>query len=244
VTGREDLRRVASGRDRVRVDGTACVLLGTSGTRSGSSAMTQPARSGTSGRANDAQPPAASIPVPVQTPAHQQICTQHSVCSGRRHARAKPHNLPRDHRGAVPASQLLQSFTVNPTDESLTSTLAHQITVTVQGPPDQLLCDPADNGGFLISGTLDVSMRDAAARAASPGGGHGPLCSVMARLEINGRASWFRAARPALPHRRGSGLRSSHQRRARRLPNVLPDRSHAYASWREARLGLRQNSFS
>jgi hypothetical protein len=23
----------------------------------------------------------------------------------------------------------------------------------VQGPPDQLLCDPADNGGFLISGS-------------------------------------------------------------------------------------------
>ena len=30
---------------------------------------------------------------------------------------------------------------------------AYQITITVQGPPDQFVCDPADNGGFLISGT-------------------------------------------------------------------------------------------
>jgi hypothetical protein len=44
------------------------------------------------------------------------------------------------------------SGTVKATDGNLTSTLAYQITVTVQGPPDQLLCDPADNGGFLISG--------------------------------------------------------------------------------------------
>jgi hypothetical protein len=44
------------------------------------------------------------------------------------------------------------NFTVKATDGNLTSTLAYQITVTVQGPPDQLLCDPADNGGFLISG--------------------------------------------------------------------------------------------
>jgi large repetitive protein len=34
----------------------------------------------------------------------------------------------------------------------LTATLAYQITITVQGPPDQLLCDPADNGAFLING--------------------------------------------------------------------------------------------
>jgi large repetitive protein len=45
------------------------------------------------------------------------------------------------------------NFTVKATDGGLTSTLAYQITVTVQGAPDQLLCDPADNGGFLISGT-------------------------------------------------------------------------------------------
>ena len=35
------------------------------------------------------------------------------------------------------------NFTVKATDGNLTSTLAYQITVTVQGPPDQLLCDPA-----------------------------------------------------------------------------------------------------
>jgi large repetitive protein len=43
------------------------------------------------------------------------------------------------------------NFTVKATDGSLTSTLAYQITVTVQGPPDQLLCTAA-NGSFLING--------------------------------------------------------------------------------------------
>jgi hypothetical protein len=44
------------------------------------------------------------------------------------------------------------TFTIKATDGNLTSTLAYEITVTVQGPPDQLLCDPADNGGFLTNG--------------------------------------------------------------------------------------------
>jgi hypothetical protein len=43
------------------------------------------------------------------------------------------------------------NFTVKATDGNLTSTLAYQITVTVQGPPDQLQCNTA-NGSFLISG--------------------------------------------------------------------------------------------
>ena len=43
------------------------------------------------------------------------------------------------------------NFTVKATDGGLTSTLAYQITVTVQGPPDQLQCTAA-NGSFLISG--------------------------------------------------------------------------------------------
>src|ERR1700683_5292245 len=43
------------------------------------------------------------------------------------------------------------NFTIKATDGGLTSTLAYQITVTVQGPPDQLLCTTA-NGSFLISG--------------------------------------------------------------------------------------------
>src|ERR1019366_6151640 len=43
------------------------------------------------------------------------------------------------------------NFTVKATDGSLTSTLAYQITVTVQGLPDQLLCNAA-TGGFLIDG--------------------------------------------------------------------------------------------
>jgi large repetitive protein len=44
------------------------------------------------------------------------------------------------------------NFTIKATDGGLTSTLAYQITVTVQGPPDQLVCSPAVNGGFLENG--------------------------------------------------------------------------------------------
>ena len=44
------------------------------------------------------------------------------------------------------------TFTIKATDGGLTSTLSYEITVTVQGPPDQLLCSPAGNGGFLESG--------------------------------------------------------------------------------------------
>jgi large repetitive protein len=44
------------------------------------------------------------------------------------------------------------NFTIKATDGGLTSTMAYQITVTVQGPPDQLVCTPAANGGFLESG--------------------------------------------------------------------------------------------
>ncbi|HEY6789099.1 MAG TPA: Ig domain-containing protein [Trebonia sp.] len=44
------------------------------------------------------------------------------------------------------------TFTIKATDGGLTSTLAYEITITVQGPPDQLLCNPATNGGFLESG--------------------------------------------------------------------------------------------
>jgi hypothetical protein len=48
------------------------------------------------------------------------------------------------------------NFTIKATDGGLTSTLAYEITVTVQGPPDQLLCDSADNGGFLVSGVCEL----------------------------------------------------------------------------------------
>jgi hypothetical protein len=42
------------------------------------------------------------------------------------------------------------NFTVKATDGSKTSTLAYQVTITTQGPPDQLLCNSA--GDFLESG--------------------------------------------------------------------------------------------
>jgi large repetitive protein len=51
-----------------------------------------------------------------------------------------------------PAKAGTFNFTIKATDGGLTSTLAYEITVTVQGPPDALVCDPADNGGFLESG--------------------------------------------------------------------------------------------
>jgi large repetitive protein len=44
------------------------------------------------------------------------------------------------------------NFNVKATDGNLTATLAYQITVTVQGPPDQLLCTAA-NGSYLTGGT-------------------------------------------------------------------------------------------
>jgi hypothetical protein len=50
-----------------------------------------------------------------------------------------------------PAKAGTYGFTVTATDGDLTATLAYQITVTVQGPPDQLLCTAA-NGSFLDSG--------------------------------------------------------------------------------------------
>ena len=44
------------------------------------------------------------------------------------------------------------NFTVKATAGSLTSTMTYQITVTAQGPPDQLACSPSVNGGFLENG--------------------------------------------------------------------------------------------
>ena len=55
-----------------------------------------------------------------------------------------------------PTKAGVYNFTIKATDGGLTSTLAYEITITVQGPPDQLLCDPADNGGFLVSGVCEL----------------------------------------------------------------------------------------
>jgi hypothetical protein len=59
-----------------------------------------------------------------------------------------------------PAKAGTFNFTIKATDGGLTAMLACQITVTVQGPPDQLLCNTA-NGSFLISG--DCVLPDAVA---------------------------------------------------------------------------------
>ena len=52
-----------------------------------------------------------------------------------------------------PAKTGTFNFTIKAADANLTSTQAYQITVTAAGPPDQLVCEPGDNGGFLESGT-------------------------------------------------------------------------------------------
>ena len=44
------------------------------------------------------------------------------------------------------------NFTIKAAIGSNTSTITYQITVTVQGPPDQLVCSPSVNGGFLENG--------------------------------------------------------------------------------------------
>jgi large repetitive protein len=51
-----------------------------------------------------------------------------------------------------PAKTGTFNFTIKAAVGSHISTLAYQITVTVQGPPDQLVCSPSVNGGFLENG--------------------------------------------------------------------------------------------
>lgn len=48
------------------------------------------------------------------------------------------------------------NFTIKASAGGLTYTLGYQITITVQGPPDQLVCDPAVNGGFLENGACQL----------------------------------------------------------------------------------------
>ena len=55
-----------------------------------------------------------------------------------------------------PAQAGVFNFTIKATDANLTATLAYEITVTAGGPPDLLLCDQADNGGFLVSGVCEL----------------------------------------------------------------------------------------
>ena len=51
-----------------------------------------------------------------------------------------------------PAKTGTYNFTIKAAIGSNTSTITYQITVTVQGPPDQLVCSPSVNGGFLENG--------------------------------------------------------------------------------------------
>src|SRR5260370_3899988 len=59
--------------------------------------------------------------------------------------------------GAVITGNPTQTGTFNfsikvTSPQRLPSTRAYQITITVQGPTDHLVCDPPVNGGFLING--------------------------------------------------------------------------------------------
>jgi len=51
-----------------------------------------------------------------------------------------------------PAKAGTFNFTIKANVGSHVSTLTYQITVTVQGPPDQLVCSPSVNGGFVENG--------------------------------------------------------------------------------------------
>jgi large repetitive protein len=51
-----------------------------------------------------------------------------------------------------PAQTGTFNFTIKAAFGSNTSTMTYQITVTVQGPPDQLVCSPSVNGGFPENG--------------------------------------------------------------------------------------------
>ena len=51
-----------------------------------------------------------------------------------------------------PAKTGTFNFTIKAAVGSNTSTMTYQITVTVQGPPDQLVCSQSVNGGFLENG--------------------------------------------------------------------------------------------
>jgi large repetitive protein len=44
------------------------------------------------------------------------------------------------------------NFTIKASGGGLTATFGYQITITLQGPPDQLVCNPSVNGGFLENG--------------------------------------------------------------------------------------------
>lgn len=54
-----------------------------------------------------------------------------------------------------PAQAGTFNFTVKASDGDLTSTLVYQITVTVQGPPDHLLCSAA-TGSYLLEGVCQL----------------------------------------------------------------------------------------
>ena len=52
-----------------------------------------------------------------------------------------------------PAQAGTFNFTIKATDGGLTATLAYQITITVQGPPDQLLCTPLPTAASWSAGS-------------------------------------------------------------------------------------------
>ena len=72
------------------------------------------------------------------------------------HGLTLPASAPSTSGGAAltgnPTQTGTSDFTIKATGGGLTSTMNYQITITTQGPPDQLVCDPAVNGGFLENG--------------------------------------------------------------------------------------------
>ena len=72
------------------------------------------------------------------------------------HGLTLPASAPSTSGGAAltgnPTQTGTSDFTIKATGGGLTATMNYQITITTQGPPDQLVCDPAVNGGFLENG--------------------------------------------------------------------------------------------
>ena len=72
------------------------------------------------------------------------------------HGLTLPASAPSTSGGATltgnPTQTGTSDFTIKATGGGLTATMNYQITITTQGPPDQLVCDPAVNGGFLENG--------------------------------------------------------------------------------------------
>jgi hypothetical protein len=125
------IRQVCTAANGGTLEGTVCVLPpGVTTAPNSYSAAIMVSKTGTAGPAVTFALSAGSLPPGLTMPAESGTGT---VITGN------------------PTKAGTFSFTIKAADGGLTATLPYQITVTVQGPPDQLLCTAA-NGSYLSSG--------------------------------------------------------------------------------------------